>query len=347
MAEGMPQPASDAPAPTSLRGRLPSLSAERVEALRALFAVPLRWPLRDGGALRLRPATRATHAFALDAEGERLALAFAPDTTAVDLPNGLRWSDHAGRARVLAWALAYEPALVLLSEALGAPLVPIADDDAASAAGAEASAEREGLWVGFDAEDAARTLAGEIRLPIAWVSRLCARAERLSADRARWSDLPVPLWLAWPGPKVPALQWRAIRPGDVIVLGTRTRAGRAEARGIGRAWPLARDTGGWRIDGPVQPLPPSQEPPVSSEEAAPSESEASVLADVPVHIDFEIGRTELTLDALGALQPGYVFALPQPVEGASVTIRANGRVAGRGELVAVGDTLGVRLLAWS
>ena len=55
----------------------------------------------------------------------------------------------------------------------------------------------------------------------------------------------------------------------------------------------------------------------------------------------------LRLSDIAGLQPGYVFALPAHLEGANVTIRANGRVAGQGELVAVGDTLGVRLLSWS
>ena len=39
--------------------------------------------------------------------------------------------------------------------------------------------------------------------------------------------------------------------------------------------------------------------------------------------------------------------LAGPLEGANVTIRANGQPVGHGEVVAVGDTLGVRLLWWS
>ena len=68
---------------------------------------------------------------------------------------------------------------------------------------------------------------------------------------------------------------------------------------------------------------------------------------LPVEIEFEVGKVELRLSDIAGLQPGYVFALPVHLEGANVTIRANGQVAGQGELVAVGDTLGVRLLSWS
>ena len=70
-------------------------------------------------------------------------------------------------------------------------------------------------------------------------------------------------------------------------------------------------------------------------------------ARLPVQVEFDIGHVELTLGDIAGLQPGYVFALPTHLEGANVTLRANGRVAGQGELVAVGDTLGVRLLSWS
>ena len=76
-------------------------------------------------------------------------------------------------------------------------------------------------------------------------------------------------------------------------------------------------------------------------------SAADPTAQLPVDIALELGTVELRLDELAGLQPGYVFGLPAHLEGANVTIRANGRVAGRGELVAVGETLGVRLIGWS
>ena len=86
-------------------------------------------------------------------------------------------------------------------------------------------------------------------------------------------------------------------------------------------------------------------------EAPQTEDTAAAVEDpagrLPVDVEFEVGKVELKLSDIAALQPGYVFALPTHLEGANVTIRANGRVAGQGELVAVGDTLGVRLLSWS
>ena len=71
------------------------------------------------------------------------------------------------------------------------------------------------------------------------------------------------------------------------------------------------------------------------------------IEQLPVQLRFELGEVELSIAELSALQPGYVFPLASRLEGANVAIRANGRHVGRGEVVAVGDTLGVRLLAWS
>ena len=78
--------------------------------------------------------------------------------------------------------------------------------------------------------------------------------------------------------------------------------------------------------------------------AAPDPDAAS--RKLPVEVAFEIGRMQLPLGKLAELQPGYVFQVPAQLEGANVTIRANGEAVGQGELVSVGDTLGVRLLSW-
>jgi type III secretion protein Q len=127
------------------------------------------------------------------------------------------------------------------------------------------------------------------------------------------------------------------------------------ATAVGLRWPIRSGPDGWRIDGPPTPRPRHQERPRMSEtdttteaprteDAPPAEDPAGRL---PVEIEFELAKVELRLSDIAGLQPGYVFALPAHLEGANVTVRANGRVAGQGELVAVGDTLGVRLLSWS
>ena len=68
---------------------------------------------------------------------------------------------------------------------------------------------------------------------------------------------------------------------------------------------------------------------------------------IPVALEFELGAVDTSLLELAQIEPGYVFDLPLQLDHAVVTIRSAGRRIGRGELVAVDDTLGVRLIEWS
>ncbi|MGY1458049.1 type III secretion system cytoplasmic ring protein SctQ [Luteimonas sp. A534] len=350
-----------APGARPLRGLLPEVDAPNCEALRAFFAAPRWWLLGDGAAIQAEPANRATASFAVDAEGTRLRLHVeGPASAGVDDPR-LRWSDHAGRARVLAWSLAHETTLRRLSEWLGSSLLPVLDD-----AGGDVPAPS--LWLAVRIEDAPANDGGDagapplavtahLCLPIAWLQAIAARGEPPHEDdpvpdAGRWRTLQAAVSLQFPT-TLAMREWRALRPGDVIVAGHRGQPPTCIARAAGRDWPLAPAPGGWAVQG--QPIP----SPTFHEELSMSEAEqdggvppeAAPVADparsLPVQLGFELGRTEMSIGELADLQPGYVFPLAAALEGSNVTIRANGRVAGRGELVAVGDTLGVRLLSWS
>jgi type III secretion protein Q len=80
----------------------------------------------------------------------------------------------------------------------------------------------------------------------------------------------------------------------------------------------------------TEPVPTSASPPWD-----PGQVELSVQMDV--------GSAPLTLAALQALQPGYVFTLETPQD-VPVTARVNGVAIGQGELVQVDGKLGVRLV---
>lgn len=68
----------------------------------------------------------------------------------------------------------------------------------------------------------------------------------------------------------------------------------------------------------------------------------ATIGEVPVHLVFELGRTEIALSELESLQAGYVFELGKPLS-QSVDILANGHRVGTGELVRLGETIGVRV----
>lgn len=339
-----------------VRGRIPALAPAQAEALRALFAAPRRWACGDA-TLRFTPGTTPApgETFALDAEGTRLRLRLETDAAAPS-PSGLHWSDYAGRARLLAWSLAHEAALMRLSEVLGVALLPVEDD-----ADASDDAQDDAVWLGFAGErahvEAGTPPSGVLRLPVDWLARLQARAEPVYEDDPPPSPgalaaLPVPVSVGFDGPRLAAAEWRSLRPGDVVLIGNGCLPP-LQARAARHAWPLAAAPDGWRITAAARPLPSLLEPSMNDESPGvdPATDDAAGESgafprELPVQLAFDIGRIEIGVGDLASLQPGYVFALPAHLEGANVTIRANGRAAGRGEVVAVGETLGVRLLAW-
>ena len=355
---------------SALRERIPALRATQAETLRRVFAAPLCWPLPDDRMLALAPLRRPgalRGVFALEGDGTRLALRLDDEGGAASAPH---WSDYRGRSRLLAWSLAHERTLVQLSEALGASLLPVEELDGDGPDVNGPAVDDDALWLSFSIEDlyepaageSAHYRSGELRLPSAWLSRLVGRAEPLDPDNplpdlAQWRALPAPVSIACTGPRLTAADWAGLRSGDVIVLGQRSRPPPLHARSNGRRWPLASQHDGCRISDAAQTTPTLLESlRMNEHEDAPGATDPAqdaggsgedVARALPVLVEFELGRLEMTLGELAGLQPGYVFPLPAFVEGANVTIRANGRACGRGELVAVGDTLGVRLVSWN
>ncbi len=355
-----PQPGSMSSAPpatTSLRTRLPRVAPLLADHLRLFHGQPRQWTA-DGSSLQLRAgaATPTDAALVeLDADGSRLGLQVTAGADAVP-DDALHWQDYQGRARVLAWSLAHEASLRRLSEALGVSLLPLVD--------AAPRPVGDVVWLDFtltDSEAAHAPLAGTLRLPSDWLPRLQARAQApTTVDLGHWRHLSALVRIGLIVPPVAAADYASLRPGDVVLVGT-TRLPPLVATAVGRRWPVQSSAEGWRIDGPAGPAPrfadltPSrlETSPMTQQDAAldaaddtPAQAE-DPAARLPVQVEFDIGHVELTLGDIAGLQPGYVFALPTHLEGANVTLRANGRVAGQGELVAVGDTLGVRLLSWS
>jgi type III secretion protein Q len=79
------------------------------------------------------------------------------------------------------------------------------------------------------------------------------------------------------------------------------------------------------------------------EQGDPAAGEPDPFDSIELPLAFELGEQTLTLGDLGSIAPGYVFRLPQTVSETSIAIRLNGRVVGNGQLVALGDALGVRV----
>lgn len=100
---------------------------------------------------------------------------------------------------------------------------------------------------------------------------------------------------------------------------------------------------GARVRSALQRINFIQETNAMEAKGAPRVVETDDLGDLEIQLTFELGRQTVELEQLRTIAPGYVFALGRSRDD-PVDIVANGRRIGRGEIVRVGDSLGVRLI---
>ena len=67
-----------------------------------------------------------------------------------------------------------------------------------------------------------------------------------------------------------------------------------------------------------------------------------LLLDVEIPVAVEVGRTEMSLDAILDLVPGSIVTLDKKAE-EPIDLRVNGKLVARGEVVLVDDVYGVRI----
>jgi len=83
-----------------------------------------------------------------------------------------------------------------------------------------------------------------------------------------------------------------------------------------------------------------------TKKGGPSSSETSNLISpeqIPVTVVIEVGQVELTMDQLLKLEPGNLLDINlHPDQGVDLTI--NGKLVGKGELIRIGDVIGVRIM---
>ncbi len=87
-------------------------------------------------------------------------------------------------------------------------------------------------------------------------------------------------------------------------------------------------------------------PEVSMENAAIHDdmsTEPALLEDLQIELGFELGHKVVLLKELKGVKPGYTFELDNSID-TPVNIRVNGKTLGVGQLVKVGDRVGVRVL---
>ncbi len=221
----------------------------------------------------------------------------------------------------------------------------------------------------FRTEPAA-ALAPSAVAPAADVPAASSASVATSASVAQASgtafDLAVPGCLILGLKRLPVDTLNALEPGDVLLRATfpsldatlldasnDLSASHARPRAVA-AWGtpgLTRLCAAVEIDGPSLVI---VKEPNMSEELDPASADAGLAIDDPADpirigelelpVQFEIDTVALPLAQLSTLGPGYVLELPVPVADAQLRLVAHGQTIGYGELVTVGEHLGIRII---
>jgi type III secretion protein Q len=238
--------------------------------------------------------------------------------------------------------LALSDALAALEEGLGCGLAITA------ARGAQAAAEdiaSTNLVFALTLDGVAAS-AVELRLPPRHAMTLARFLDQRAAlSREAVELLPVPLCLRAAAATLRVSELASLLPGDVVMLDQCCRPMRTAVAVIAEhlVAPLDLSATGAVITAPPMPgRGSSWEWSMQNVADKPDLSQKSDLDDLPINLLLELGRLDLPLGEIRRLAPGAVLPLARPLDD-SVDILANGRRIGRGALVQIGDSVGVRV----
>jgi type III secretion protein Q len=326
-----------------LRERLPSMSADDAARQRRLASRRRRFALRGERNAWVEisgPRGDASPWVVLGAGDARLATALGDDRGADE--SDLHWSDYEGDSRLVAWSLAHERALAWLGEVLGSRLLPIEIVDAEPA--------DDGVTIGVAlGDDNGVACAGALHLSAAALDRLLADERGIDSigDAASRSaaNVAAPLAVTLAGPELTVDELRALKSGDVIVAGSRRSAlENLHVDDGARGWRARWDQEALHvIETGAATRRPLRRGSMNESNVEGAEAAPAGVGSIPVRIEFAIGELTLPFGELERIEPGYVFELGRAIDGTSVDVRANGQRIGRGQIVAIGDTLGVRI----
>ena len=319
--------------------------AMRFAAPTAPWAAPSVGPaleIRIGGA----PRAMGHDALSIAARiGGDPAAILAPRSLA---QNAVRWLDASAdfdamepEEGAIALELAFLPLIETLEKALGEDIALLGAEPARAIRGdvflvnATMTATPEG---GAPSEWPLRLMLGPARL------RQLASAPRIETPDAPFSNIPAILRARIGVTDMAMDDLKALTVGDVALLERRPHGGGAILV-FGERYGLRADIG---QSGKVVTrsafarLSAQRDEDFVMSDAETRLIDDAALEDAPVKLVFELGRVELPYSALRSLGVGAPLALDR-APGAAVDVFANGRRVAVGEVVMIGDAMGVRI----
>lgn len=185
-------------------------------------------------------------------------------------------------------------------------------------------------------------------------------------DLGAWQNLTIPLTLNAGSVTLSATEWDEIHEGDFICLEhchyhpneqkgsfqlgledkalfqVRIKEGQCKILDYIYGVTPTSDYEETIMDDELEPPPESEPEEEEALEPAPPQVDTLSLRDVPFDVQVEVTRLQITLDELQKMQPGH--QIPLDVNPRNVKLTVRGKAIGAGELIEIGDTVGVRIL---
>jgi type III secretion protein Q len=131
---------------------------------------------------------------------------------------------------------------------------------------------------------------------------------------------------------------RSLAPGDVVLLGADAAR---QTLVVGTSFTLQVQTHMSFDAGNVEA---AGEARMALDTLAESQNPGGAVEDLQLPVAFEIDTARVSLAELAGMRAGYMIELDAPLAQAAVRLVCHGQVVGHGQLMAVGEHLGVRIL---
>lgn len=303
----------------------------------------------DSDAARAAVAPHADGVVGVQLAGERSRATLLIEHALPDhISEAPPWQQLQDDARLLAWTMRHEPLLPLLSAWAGESLRPAGMVESPTVASADE------LRLDFEVfSDGQRLLRAALHWPAAQALLFEPDASVGDAGRARDIDaLPLPAALQLAPLVLTAAAAAGLAAGDVLVVGAAAMLAPEAVWTVqvaDRQFGVVRHVDGWRVRGPAtQSIAASSAggamTGTASTEGSSTAAATAALDALPLTLTFDIGELAFSVGRLRELAAGQVLELPQHIGQAPVRVCVNGREFARGELVTIGEALGVRLL---
>jgi type III secretion protein Q len=194
--------------------------------------------------------------------------------------------------------------------------------------------------------DGIGSFSGDLLLPPLYATHLARFLDRCAGGVVPEIELPVPVSVRVAAVTCSVGEIATLLPGDVVMADHHCDAVRTAVAVLAEhmAAPVELTMAGARLTAPPVRVQGSiwEWSMESGGGRSQADPEKPDLDDIPVKLVFELGRLELSLAEVRQLAPGALIPVPRLLE-ESVDISANGRRIGRGTLVRIGNSLGVRI----